>query len=564
MKKIIISKSHIRIYLRTAAAFLAFYLVMMMVITYIHANSTSKFMNYRVESALIELQTQFLKDAQSYLIKKSDNSNSNESFSQLNEISNLYQQAANIMKNLSYESIYIRAALYDGKDNLIVKTGNILQFERVNDANSKDYGSAKYISLDEYMTQDQINKLFYINKYKILTCKVTGYEGLTNVIPKRIQINSILEDDMVFEPENINNLKLIEYPQGHAQLYAEQISQREDIITPTTKRRYSLCDEIAKPSLDYIRRKSAGGYGGFLQNGIIKGEVGGIYNSGVRNDLTSCYVSYGIVYYPLEVAVSQLVSVYILCLIFVLIITFTLSRKLIKIYEKQQQLENTRKDMTNAVAHELKTPLGIIRSFSEGIKEKIAEDKKDYYLDVIIDETDQMDKMVLQMLDLSKLESNAYKLKLVQFSLKDLLLERLERYKNIFDENKVNIDFVCDDEFNIIADYASFEHIVSNFISNAINHTHEGNNIKISISIINKKVVFSIENQGEHIPKDQLSKIWDSFYKADGSRDRTHGGTGLGLAIAKNYLMLHKAQYGCENTVDGVRFWFNISPAKKS
>ena len=178
---------------------------------------------------------------------------------------------------------------------------------------------------------------------------------------------------------------------------------------------------------------------------------------------------------------------------------------------------------------------------------------------MIIDETEQMDKMVLEMLNLSKLEANAYKLKLEQFSLKDLVVKKIERFKNILDEKQINMNFICDEDYKIIADLTSFEQIISNFISNAINHTPVGKNIKILIESENNKVLFSIENQGEHIPQEKISKIWDSFYKIDSSRERTNGGTGLGLAIAKNHLKLHNAQYGCENTDDGVEFWFRVS-----
>ena len=184
---------------------------------------------------------------------------------------------------------------------------------------------------------------------------------------------------------------------------------------------------------------------------------------------------------------------------------------------------------------------------------------KDYYLDVIIDETEQMDKMVLEMLNLSKLEANAYKLKLEQFSLKDMVLKKIDRYKNILEEKQINISIKCNEDYKITADMTSFEQIISNFISNAINHTPVGKAIKINIENVKNDVLFSIENNGEHIPQDQISKIWDSFYKVDNSRERKNGGTGLGLAIAKNRLRLHNATYGCENIADGVRFWFSVN-----
>lgn len=558
MKK---NNSHLRIYIRTASVFLAFYLVMMIVITYLYSNDIRKNMQEKTNAGIQILDINVMDYAQQYLENKA---NGNKNVTSVNYIENLYQQMSNVMRNLATENIYIRANLYDGKDNFIAKTGNVLFFEDyISIGNGRLPGSHKFIPLDEFMSQDQINKLFYGNNlwYNIVA-KITGYETNSYVIPQKIQLydsygNEKVSIEKTFNHKNVNGLKLVEYPRDYAEADFERIGQ-SGIITQTMHDRYSYCDMLAKPSLDLFRKEGSG-FSGPIKDNVFKGTQAGILMRGGFRDSTSCYMNYGIVYYPLEVAIPQLTSVYILCFIFVLILIILLSKRLTKIYKQQTQLENNRRDLTNAIAHELKTPLGIIRSYSEGLKEKIAEDKKDYYLDVIIDETEQMDKMVLEMLDLSKLEANAYKLHSEQFSLKDLVLKKIERYKNILEEKQININFVCDEDYKIIADITSFEQIISNFISNAINHTPVGKNIKISIESVKNDVLFSIENQGEHIPQDQMPKIWDSFYKVDNSRERKNGGTGLGLAIAKNHLRLHNAHYGCENTADGVRFWFSIN-----
>jgi hypothetical protein len=556
------NNSRLSIYIRTASAFFAFYLVMMIITSLILANNYKDNMTENEQRAVEQLNNIMTQDIYNYYIQYPNNSDISS-----NEISNLYQSMGAIQSNLEYKHIYIRASLYNGLNELLAKTGNVLLFENyVTDKEGKalNKGVLKSINLDDYMTQDEIIKLISKWHYGTAgTAQIAGYDGKNNVIPKKIDLYNQLfggtvVSEKVFEPKNISGLELKTYAQGICSAFFEWMDGEARLMNSKTLERYKYCDVIEKPSLDLWLNK------GILNSGTTKGNIFECYRSelilnGTKKDIHSYYINCGLVFFPLEVAVNSLIPTYILCFIFVLILIIFLSNRLIKIYEQQQKSENNRRDLTNAIAHELKTPLGIIRNYSEGLKEKIVEDKKDYYLDVIIDETEQMDKMVLEMLDLSKLEANAYKQKLEQFSLKDLVLKKIERYINILEEKQININFICDEDYKIIADITSFEQIISNFLSNAINHTPVGKNIKISIESPKNNVVFSIENQGEHIPQDQMPKIWDSFYKVDNSRERTNGGTGLGLAIAKNYLWLHNAHYGCENTDYGVRFWFSIN-----
>lgn len=220
-----------------------------------------------------------------------------------------------------------------------------------------------------------------------------------------------------------------------------------------------------------------------------------------------------------------------------------------------EALEKNRRELTSAIAHELKTPLGIIRTYGEGLKEKIAEDKKDHYLDIIIDETYRMDKMVLEMLDLSKLEAKAYKLKRELFCVNDLVEKIIKKNEKLFNDKNIYVNYESDKKYNLNADYTRMEQVVDNLISNAIYHTAESKIINVKL----KDETISIENEGEHIQKDKINLIWDTFYRIDNSRDRSERRTGMGLAIVKNILQLHNMDFGVENTSQGVRFWFKIT-----
>ncbi|HAN20092.1 MAG: hypothetical protein A2Y15_05360 [Clostridiales bacterium GWF2_36_10] len=546
MKK---SKSYKNIIIKTTAAFLSFYFVMMAVITCVHADNVRKNMRYKTQFEINKME-EILDDATNYSYYKSINSfpeNTTESY----EVFKLYQKLESVMINLAGENIYIRLTIYDNNNNIIAKSGNVLFF-----SGNYGYSHNKCIPLNEFMSRDEINELFSINNlWALETIQITGYDYDKYVIPEKIKVFDDKHDDNLYK-EKIFNIKdnegLIktEYIKDYTTLYFERTDDNGP-ITDSMSKRYSYCDELARPSLEYWQTE-----GTFLnkqkKDNIIKGEYGYVLGKSL------CYINYGYVYYPLEVALPQLIPIYILCFIFVLLLIFILSNKMVRVFYKQQKLEQNRKDLTNAIAYELKTPLGIIRSYSEGLKENINIDKKDYYLDVIVDETEKMDKMVIEMLNLSKLEANAYELKLETFSLVELTQKEIDKHKSLYNHKGLNIIFNYDNNHEVKADKKGFEYVISNFISNALKHTPNEMNIIINIENSNNKIVFSIENQGDKISEEKLPRIWDSFYKAVESRERKDGGTGLGLTIAKNYLVLHKAQYGCENTENGVKFWFKI------
>jgi len=221
-------------------------------------------------------------------------------------------------------------------------------------------------------------------------------------------------------------------------------------------------------------------------------------------------------------------------------------------------LEKSRRNLTNAIAHELKTPLGIIRNYSESIKEKINEDKQEHYLNVIIDETEHMDEMVMDMLTLSILESSA-KFELQNYSLTQITRQIVERYQETIDNKNISILLTSSDSCMIKCDIKRIKQVIFNFLSNAVRHTPDNGEIRIVIANSNGNVTFSIENSGQHIPADKIGHIWDAYYKTDPARSNPEG-TGLGLSIAKSILTAHGYQYGVKNTELGVKFWFIAKP----
>ncbi|PFK46489.1 two-component sensor histidine kinase [Bacillus cereus] len=230
--------------------------------------------------------------------------------------------------------------------------------------------------------------------------------------------------------------------------------------------------------------------------------------------------------------------------------------------ERERQLEKTRKEFISGVSHELKTPLSVIRSFAEGIKDGVSKDNT-YYTDVILEETENMNRLIVEMLELAKLESGTYKLEMNTFSLGELVQQVYTKLLFSMEEKQLQVEIDANPSIYVEANRNRIEQVVVNLLSNAIRYTPEGKEIFIRVIENEEKVKVEIENTGNPIPDESLQKIWDRFYRLDASRSRHTGGTGLGLSIVKNILDLHHAEYGVYNTNDSVVFYFDLQKVKE-
>ena len=221
-----------------------------------------------------------------------------------------------------------------------------------------------------------------------------------------------------------------------------------------------------------------------------------------------------------------------------------------------QNAEKKRRQMTSNIAHELKTPLAVVHSYAEGLQEHIAEEKREQYLATILAETERMDGMVLEMLDLSRLEAGKVKLSQDTFSLLEMTKSVFERLEMTAREKDLKIAFAFPEDFEIVADEGRMAQVVENFASNAVRYTPEGGNVIVTVAKRRDGVAFSIENDSEPLSDEALERVWESFYRADESRSSK--GTGLGLAITKTIVELHGGKCSVQNTKTGVKFGFTI------
>lgn len=237
------------------------------------------------------------------------------------------------------------------------------------------------------------------------------------------------------------------------------------------------------------------------------------------------------------------------------------NEKLIRDIEKEKALEKMRKEFVAGVSHELKTPLGLIEGYAEGLKDNIvtSEEEKEYYLDVIMDEAANMGKLISDMLDLSQLESGNFKLNKEVFDIGKLVWKCSQKYYAVLNEKKIDLDInVINGE--IVGDKYRIEQVLNNYINNAIKYAKE--KIYINMTQNENEITTEVINDGEKIEQEDLEKIWDKFYKADKSRNRKIGGTGLGLSIVKNIIQLHGGKYGVLNNENGVNFYFSLPKHK--
>jgi len=231
--------------------------------------------------------------------------------------------------------------------------------------------------------------------------------------------------------------------------------------------------------------------------------------------------------------------------------------------EKEKQ-EKQRIDFISNVSHELKTPIALIQGYAEGLQDGLCEDEESrkYYSEVIADEAGKMNVLVKQLLQLSKLESGADKLNLTRFCLSEMVNGIADSSKILMDQKNVSLIKDIDEDVFVEADEYKMESVVSNYLSNAVNHVNEGGVIGVTLKKEKKNAVCRIFNTGKNIPQEDLENIWDKFYKVDKAHTRAYGGSGIGLSIVNAVMKAHGGKCSVVNTNDGVEFSFEIKLAE--
>ena len=236
--------------------------------------------------------------------------------------------------------------------------------------------------------------------------------------------------------------------------------------------------------------------------------------------------------------------------------------------EQKSKIDEMRKQFISDVSHELKTPIGLIQGYAEGLYENVNDDpeSRKFYAEVIIDEAKKMDNMVKKLLELMKLEYQERKFNDEKFDLNKLIEEEIKRETVLVNEKKIKIEY-NPEKTMVFADPEYIQQVVSNYLTNAIKNCQEKyGEKKISIKLRkmeNDKIRLYIFNTGNQIPEDKIEMIWGRFYKVDESRNRENGGTGIGLALVKAIMNNYNNKYGVKNLENGVEFYCDINIKRK-
>lgn len=238
----------------------------------------------------------------------------------------------------------------------------------------------------------------------------------------------------------------------------------------------------------------------------------------------------------------------------------TLATTLNKARDSLSKTDAIRQELMANVSHDLKTPLTMIKAYAEMVRDLTYKDdkKREENLNVIIDESDRLNLLVNDILDLTKLESGELNLQYEEFDLNDFLLDIIKTY-DIYKEQGYEIKYTEVKKANVYADKKRMQQVVYNLINNAINYT--GDDKKVFIKVTRKKDSYLVEisDTGKGIDKEELKFIWDKYYKSDKTHSRLYLGTGIGLSIVKNILVKHNFKYGVNSIKNkGTCFYFEI------
>lgn len=276
------------------------------------------------------------------------------------------------------------------------------------------------------------------------------------------------------------------------------------------------------------------------------------FSSASVSSNTTCYplsdgtlFGYGFSYIPTHRIIEELKSTALFTLL------ATIAMALFTDHRQRRAIQRER-DFARAAAHELKTPLAVLRAHAEALREDIAPEKRDQYLDVVLSESDRMSALVGSLLELSRAEAKGAAKK-EPVELAALVREVFAPLALPLEQKNLQLQLELE-EVSLSGDRARLEEAVENLASNALRHADSGGTVQVSLEKLGHRARLTVYNDGPNIPSEDLSRLWEPFYRADPSRSRDSGGTGLGLAIVWKTVEAHGGRCWAENRPVGVAF----------
>ncbi|MBQ3483594.1 MAG: HAMP domain-containing histidine kinase [Clostridia bacterium] len=220
--------------------------------------------------------------------------------------------------------------------------------------------------------------------------------------------------------------------------------------------------------------------------------------------------------------------------------------------------DRLQKELIANISHDLRTPLTMIRGYSEMMRDIPGENSPEN-VQAIIDETTRLSELVNDLMDLSKLQAGTHKPEPTVFDLTEMVRDTMQRYDQLIRHEGYRITFSAVGSAFVRADRTMILQVIYNLINNAVNYTGENRHVLVTETLHDGVVRLSVADSGEGIPPDKIEQIWDRYYRVDAVHKRAVMGTGLGLSIVKGVLEAHGANYGVDSAVGvGSVFWFEL------
>ncbi len=225
---------------------------------------------------------------------------------------------------------------------------------------------------------------------------------------------------------------------------------------------------------------------------------------------------------------------------------------------QKQEHEEARRNLVANLSHDLKTPIGLISGYADGLRGGMAKTDQEVreYCDVIYDESDRMMTMIQRMMELFRLESGTVELQNEMFNLSELLVYVTDIFAVEMERDGIQLSEQIPEELYVYTDYFAAEQVITNYMQNAMTHINSGRKISLNVEDTGGFYRVSLFNSSAPIPEEELPRIWESFYRLDKSRKRSSSReSGLGLSIVKRNMELLGCDYGAKNVKEGVVFW---------
>ena len=226
-----------------------------------------------------------------------------------------------------------------------------------------------------------------------------------------------------------------------------------------------------------------------------------------------------------------------------------------------KDLENMRSSFIANISHELRTPMTTISGFVEGILDNtIPDDSKEKYLRIVLDETKRLARLVSELLALARIDAGTMPLNIKEFDINELIRVTILRFENQINDKQLNIEINFDDDSErVLADKDSISRVLTNLFDNAIKFNIKNGYIKVNVKETGNKITVSVENSGIGIDGEELSHIWERFYKTDKSRSYDKKGMGLGLYMVQGIISAHGEKIWAESKKNSwARFTFTL------